>query len=166
VKVIISSAVLIVSLSVSVTAFGQGTRAGGPPAGISNRPVIDHGAAARTAERKPDTQSKAAARQNGVSTRLSQNTALKAKLATLLPEGTDMDIASSEFGNLGQFVAAVHVSHNLGIPFDQLKTKMVTDHMSLGEAIHEIKPELTEGAAKEESKKAESEAKEEIKKTS
>jgi hypothetical protein len=48
--------------------------------------------------------------------------------------------ASAGFRNLGQFVAAVNVSSNLGIPFDQLKTKMVTDGKSLGQAIQLLKP--------------------------
>jgi hypothetical protein len=38
-------------------------------------------------------------------------------------------------------VAAVHVSHNLGIPFDQLKAKMIgPPKESLGKAIHALKP--------------------------
>ena len=45
--------------------------------------------------------------------------------------------ASAGFKNLGQFVAAVNVSNNLGIPFSQLKTKMVDDGMSLGQSIQD-----------------------------
>ena len=72
---------------------------------------------------------------------LSQNTKLSSKLQTLLPEGTDMQKAASGFDNLGQFVAATHVSHNLNIPFDDLKTKITgPSPVSLGQAIHELKP--------------------------
>src|SRR5258708_9895466 len=56
---------------------------------------------------------------------LSQNTKLSSKLQSLLPAGTDLQAASQGFKNLGQFVAAAHVSHNLGIPFAQLKAKIV-----------------------------------------
>lgn len=44
------------------------------------------------------------------------------------------------FKNQGQFVAAVHVSENLGINFTELKTLMVDKDMSLGQAIHQLKP--------------------------
>ena len=94
--------------------------------------------------------------QSSVSTRLSSNTKLASKLQSLLPPGTDLQTAASGFKNLGQFVAAVHVSHNLGIPFDQLKAKMQGPPTeSLGKAIHELKPDAN---AKAQTKTAESEA--------
>jgi hypothetical protein len=43
--------------------------------------------------------------------------------------------ASEGFRNLGQFVAAVNVSSNLGLDFVKLKTDMVDEGMSLGQAI-------------------------------
>jgi hypothetical protein len=95
------------------------------------------------------------------SEQLDRNTHLATQLQGLFPAGTDLKLASSGFKNLGQFVAAAHVSHNLGIPFDQLKAKMTGDSpVSLGKAIHELRPEAD---AKGEAKKAEHEAKEEIK---
>ena len=73
--------------------------------------------------------------------KLSANPALSAKLSALLPPGTNLATASAGFKNLGQFVAAVHVSKNLGIPFDQLKTKMTgPPPMSLGKAITALAP--------------------------
>ena len=75
-----------------------------------------------------------------VQEKLKKNTNLASKLTTRLPAGTDLMAASAGFRNLGQFVAAVNVSSNLGIPFDQLKTKMVTDGKSLGQAIQVLKP--------------------------
>jgi len=71
---------------------------------------------------------------------LTQNTKLSSNLQGLLPTGTNLQDAAKGFDNLGQFVAAVHVSHNLGIPFDQLKTEMTNG--SLGEAIHKLKPNV------------------------
>jgi len=47
--------------------------------------------------------------------------------------------ASKGFKNLGQFVAAVNVSKNLGLNFTDLKTHMVDDGMSLGQAIQKEK---------------------------
>lgn len=70
---------------------------------------------------------------------LQQNTKLSAHLAKLLPAGTDLQAAAAGFTNLGQFVAAVHVSNNLGIPFSALKTRIAAGD-SLGEAIKALKP--------------------------
>src|SRR5260370_33056403 len=45
------------------------------------------------------------------------NSKLSSNLQKLLPKGTTPQQACSGFKNLGQCVAAIHVSHNLGIPF-------------------------------------------------
>jgi len=70
---------------------------------------------------------------------LSQNTKLSGKLEGLLPPGTNLQEATAGFEHLGGFVSAVHVSHNLGIPFEQLKAELMAGK-SLGQAIHELKP--------------------------
>jgi hypothetical protein len=75
-----------------------------------------------------------------VQEKLQKNTNLASKLGSRLPPGTDLMAASAGFKNLGQFVAAVNVSSNLGIPFAQLKTSMVTDGKSLGQSIQILKP--------------------------
>ena len=86
--------------------------------------------------------------QKSVSAQLSAHPQLASKLAGLLPPGTDLQTAAQGFKNLGQFVAAVHVSHNLGIPFDQLKAKMIgPPPESLGKAIHQLKPDANAKAA-------------------
>ena len=72
---------------------------------------------------------------------LTQNTKLSSNLQGLLPDGTNLQDAAKGFDNLGQFVAATHVSHNLGIPFDQLKSEMMNGS-SLGQAIHKLKPNV------------------------
>jgi hypothetical protein len=95
-----------------------------------------------------------------VSEQLSDNTKLASKLANLLPKGTDMTAAPQGFKNLGQFVSAVHVAHNLHIPFDQLKAKMIgPPKESLGQAIHALKPAAN---SKEETKKGEKQAKQDM----
>jgi hypothetical protein len=75
-----------------------------------------------------------------VQEKLKRNTNLASKLESRLPDGTDLMTAADGFRNLGQFVAAVNVSHNLGITFADLKTAMVTDGKSLGQAIQLLKP--------------------------
>src|SRR5437868_4259246 len=134
------------SLSTSVLAQGRG-QAGGPPAGHGGG--IGHAANTRT-ETKAD-----------IGQKISAHPKLASKLQSLLPAGTNLDTAASGFKNMGQFVAAVHVSHNLNIPFDQLKEKMVTDHKSLGGAIHELKPSMTKDVADSEARKAVTQANEE-----
>ena len=101
---------------------------------------------------------------------LTQNTKLSSKLTSLLPAGTNLQTAASGFRNLGQFVAAVHVSHNLGIPFDQLKcTELATADACgtmtapskgsrLGQAIQTLKPAMSSTDSKSAAKQAEKEA--------
>ena len=163
------SLMLILFLSVGATSFGQSRGqgrgpVGGPPAGIGNSQVQhgDHGQANKPSESNKSTSSP----RNDVSARLSEDTALTSKLQGMLPAGTNMQTAASGFKNVGQFVAAVHVSKNMNIPFDQLKGAVLTNHRSLGDAIHDLKPEITTDAAKAEAKKAEEQAKEDSKKIS
>ncbi|HLW55607.1 MAG TPA: hypothetical protein VKW06_22455 [Candidatus Angelobacter sp.] len=95
-----------------------------------------------------------------VSDKLSNNTQLAGKLQSLLPQGTNLQTAAQGFKNLGQFVAAVHVAHNLGIPFDQLKAQMIgPPKESLGKAIHALKPDANSST---EAKTAQKQAKQDI----
>jgi hypothetical protein len=81
---------------------------------------------------------------------------LAARLQPLLPPGTTLAQAAQGFRNQGQFIAALHVSKNLGIPFAQLKAEMTgKDHDSLGRAIQELRPTADAQAA---ARQAENEA--------
>jgi hypothetical protein len=85
---------------------------------------------------------------HSIASKLASNTQLAAKLQGLLPPGTNLQTAAQGFKNLGQFVAAVHVSKNLGIPFDQLKAKMTgPPPESLGKAIQQLDPSANAKAA-------------------
>ena len=65
---------------------------------------------------------------------------LEARLQPLLPPGMNATDASKGFKNWGRFVAAVHASRNLNIPFQTLKLKMTGDMpLSLGQAIQAIR---------------------------
>ena len=149
-KSVICSVALVACFSLSTSVFAQGRgQAGGPPAGHGS----GTGYAANTR-----TETKA-----DIGQKITDHPKLASKLQSLLPAGTNLDAAASGFKNMGQFVAAVHVSHNLNIPFDQLKEKMVTDHKSLGGAIHELKPGMTKDVADSEVRKAVTQANEETK---
>ncbi len=95
--------------------------------------------------------------------KIAANPALVTRLQPLLPSGLTLTDAATGFKNQGQFIAALHVSHNLNIPFAQLKTAMTgTDHDSLGQAIHELRPAVN---AKSAAKTAEHEGAADLKAT-
>ncbi|GAC1439024.1 MAG: hypothetical protein NVS1B11_33610 [Terriglobales bacterium] len=102
---------------------------------------------------------------------LSKNTKLSGKLQSLT--GMPATQACSGFKNLGQCVAAAHVSKNLGTSFACLKSDMTgqaaqgttcpagtgTKRMSLGKAIQTLDPRADHQS---ESKKAESQSAEDL----
>jgi hypothetical protein len=87
-----------------------------------------------------------------VQQKLLKNTNLAAMLETRLPPGTNLNAAAADFTSLGQFVSAVNVSHNLTLDFTELKTAILTDGKSLGQAIQAQKTTVdgTRAAAKAE----------------
>ncbi len=137
---------------------GPGGPAGGPGGGVGRGPEGTRGG--------PNSDRGGIGQGNNPSVQgaktpgelLSHNTKLASRLQALLPPGTDLQAAASGFKNLGQFVAAVHVAHNLGIPFDQLKAKIAGGD-SLGKAIHNLKPEAN---PKTEAKRAHKQANDDI----
>ena len=87
-----------------------------------------------------------------------KNPKLEARLLAMLPPGSNIVDASAGFKNWGQFVAATHVSTNLGIPFADLKAAMTgipvgtppgtvptvtTTPLSLGQAVQTLKGTAT-----------------------
>jgi len=117
--------------------------------------------------------SKSAPRQKTVSDQLSKNSKLSSKLQTLT--GMPAQQACSGFKNVGQCVAAAHVSKNLDISFACTKADMTgqalasgsscpagtgSKSMSLGKSIQALSPKANE---KLEAKKAEKQADEDIK---
>jgi hypothetical protein len=83
-----------------------------------------------------------------------QGKPLGARIEKMLPATMTLNTASAGFRNQGQFIAAVHVSQNLGIPFADLRAAMLglpkpgttttgttsPSPMSLGQAIQTLKP--------------------------
>jgi len=105
---------------------------------------------------------------------LTQNEKLSLLLAAKLPGTTPQDAAVG-FKNLGEFVSAVHVSNNLGIPFADLKLRILNGNgdslgkairngngASLGDAIHFFKPDVDATA---EAKRAQKQADKDLKET-
>lgn len=83
------------------------------------------------------------------------------RIRPLFPRGTDIPSAAAGFRNTGQFVAATHVSHNLGIPFGDLKTRMMAGD-SLGQAIQNLRPDLSRGDSRRYARDAERRAKQDM----
>ncbi len=95
--------------------------------------------------------------------RIQRNPELSEKLQGLLPKtgpNSTLGGAAMGFRNEGQFIATLHASKDLGIPFDQLKAKMMGSNppMKLGQAIHALKPNLSEKEVDQVADKAEKEA--------
>jgi hypothetical protein len=96
---------------------------------------------------------------NPIAQKVSSNRGLLPKVTALLPTGMTLDQASFHFKNQGQFIAALHVSQNLQIPFADIKEAMTgirpvlgevppvepttpstTAPLSLGQAIKKLRP--------------------------
>jgi|SRR5215471_13021582 len=96
-----------------------------------------------------------------VSQKIDRNPKLAARLQALVPAPLTLDEAATGFKNQGQFIAALHVAHNLGISFTDLKADMTGPNQdSLGKAIHALKPTADATA---EAKKADRETDADIK---
>lgn len=182
------SVTLVLSFSViywsnaPLLAQGKGSGRGTPPSVSQGRHAGSEGPKTNSGkEAKPPStgQQPKTTWETKFNQRLQSDPKLQTRIQGLLPAGTDPQAAASGFKNHGQFIAALHVSRNLGIPFDQLKAKMTgiapasttsgqTDStstttsspMSLGKAIQELKPAMTESQTTEAVKRAEKQAKE------
>jgi hypothetical protein len=155
-------------------ALGQGHGRGPvqiPQIENSNRrgPQAEHGVTNRSEHAKgggkPDLT---------VANSIARNEKLSARLQLLLPMDMTLTDAAAGFKNRGQFIAALHVSQNLGIPFDQLKAKLTGEvpeslaaqsetsenegPKSMGQAIHDLRPALTETQVNIEVNKAQEQA--------
>ncbi len=165
-SILIATSVAALVWFADTPAFAQGGHPGGHPGGP---PSMAGGAGSHGASGSHDAMGNG--KSGSVSTMegnktpgtlLTQNTKLAGKLSALLakqnPPITDLQAASSGFKNLGQFVAAVHVSNNLNIPFTTLKTEIMNDG-SLGKAIKALRPDTD---SKAETKTAHKQADEDV----
>ena len=95
-----------------------------------------------------------------VANALDRNRYLASRLKPLLPAHTTLMDAAAGFKNQRQFIAALHVSKNLDIRFDQIKKKMTGEpRRSLDDSVRELRPDMGRNVAKAEVDKAEAQAK-------
>jgi hypothetical protein len=159
---------VLVFLGAPVTATAQGKGLGASN-GKGHGEGASHDQAKNGSDAKGDHDSNTNW-QTKFNARLQTHPELASRLAKLLPAGADVNAAESGFKNQGQFIAALHVSKNLNIPFDQLKAKVTgviaqangqtttSTPMSLGKAIHELRPDMTADQANDAAKIAEKQA--------
>jgi hypothetical protein len=141
---------------------GGGNSVGAPngvPRGPDRAPSMDRGRGPAVDQRQIE-RDRERERANDVFNGIERNSTLSKRVQAMIPAGTTLKEASAGFKNQGQFIAALHASRNLDIPFWQLKTAMTgSRQLSLGQAIHELRPNLNENDANAEAKRAERDAK-------
>jgi hypothetical protein len=126
-------------------------------------PVSGKPKASARAEAEAPSGSASTNNSANVSARLAGNSALSARIQPLLPAGFTVATASAGFRNQGQFIAALHVSRNLGIPFDQLKAELTERHPdSLGQAVHDLRPDLNRSTVRGDVRMAKRQAEQDI----
>jgi len=174
-------------LTVSVLVFLNGASARAQGRGLGAGPSVSQGHGqgvghdqVKTGSDPNGNHDSHADWQTKFNERFQNDPAFAMKIKNLLgPATTDAQVQAAMMGfkNLGQFMAAMHVSKNLGIPFDELKAKMTgvstnqagqtvtTAPMSLGKAIQQLKPTLTPDQANDAAKTAEKQASDDIDKT-
>ena len=134
---------------------GAGGHGGPPSVAAHGQSHADETASTKDADKDSD-------RSADLESRLASNSKLSSRLQSLLPLNMNLQTAASGFKSQGQFIAALHVSHNLNIPFDQLKTDMMTKHDSLGAAIRNLRPDLDSKKVTSNVKLAERQAKSDV----
>jgi hypothetical protein len=109
----------------------------GPKSGTP--PAASHKTTTTTAPARSGATQTSAHVMNPIAAKISAKPQLNARITAMLPPHMSLNRASSGFKNQGQFIAALHVSKNLGIPFRDLKNDMTRKHMSLGQSIQDLK---------------------------
>jgi hypothetical protein len=143
----------------STSAHAQGKGPGSNPGPSANHGP-DQGRGHDAKDVKETRQEKELSTDKKFQERLANDPEFKARITALLPKGMDLKTAEEGFKNHGQFIAAMHVAKNLNISFTELKAKMTgANPESLGKAIHDLRPTLSEKDANQEAEKAEKEAK-------
>jgi len=150
----IAAIMLICSTGALAQRGGPPGGMGGPPAGVGGgRPDSfpgggmsggSHWGSMGTADNPGRATINGSTRPATLETNQHLDTALTnalAKSGVTLPSG-GLQSACSGFGNLGNCIAALHVSQNLSIPggFTALRSEMITGKLSLGAAIHKLAP--------------------------
>jgi hypothetical protein len=166
--------VLAVAIALCVPAFAQHGHGPGGASGMASNNGMDGASHASPNANNTSTNGGSASTHGKTMDQLlTQNTKLSDKIASLT--GGSAQQSCSGFKNLGQCVAAAHVSKNLGISFDCLKSDMTgnapasssscpagtgTKTLSLGKSIQTLSPDAN---SKTEAKKGKQQASQDLK---
>ncbi len=160
------------SCSPALAQHGHGPGGAGPMGGPSGMGA-SHASASANGAAGTGGGGTAATHGKTMDQLLTQNTKLSDKIASLT--GQSAQQSCSGFKNLGQCVAAAHVSKNLGLSFDCLKSDMTgtapaggstcpagtgTKTLSLGKSIQTLSPQAN---SKTETKKGQQQAGQDLK---
>jgi hypothetical protein len=168
-SIAIAAALLVVLWLGATPALAQHGQSGGHPGGGPGGTGMPGGAGAAGSEHGSmgnaggggyggGNHSAASSPTDVLSHNSKLNSTLTSKLQSqgLLPKGTDLNAACGGFKNLGQCIAAIHVSHNRNISFDCLKADMTgqapaagttcpagtgSKKLSLGKSIQTLDPQ-------------------------
>jgi len=128
-------------------------KASGTPTGGTTTPTTTTSGTTGTPTSTGTTGATTVTPLNPIAQKL-QGKPLGARIEKMLPANMTLNTASAGFRNQGQFIAAVHVSRNLGIPFADLRAAMLglprpgttptpnttLTPLSLGQAIQKLRP--------------------------
>lgn len=92
-------------------------------------------------------QASTPAGKDKVASKFASNSELSSRASTILPPGSNVASAATGFHDEDQFLATAQASHNLNVPFADMKDR-VTAGQSLSDAIHAMKPEMSESEAR------------------
>lgn len=92
-----------------------------------------------------------------VASRIASNSELSSRVSTLLPPGSNVSSAAAGFHDENQFISTAQAAHNLNLPFADMKDR-VTAGQSLSDAIHAMKPDMSESDARAGAQTASSQA--------
>lgn len=138
---------IAVAMALEPTSFNrtgpQGKSSGGPAQGLTSTPTVPV-LAAQTAPLPAPPAGSATLSPAGSATLsmvpVPKNPRVVQRLRAMLPPDLSVPRAAAGFHDQAQFVAAVQLSHNLDIPFAQLKAKVVGEGLSLGQALLVLRP--------------------------
>ncbi len=92
-----------------------------------------------------------------VAAKVVSDSELSSRVSMLLPPGSNVSSAATGFHDENQFVATAQASHNLNVPFEDMKDR-VTAGQSLSDAIQGMKPGMSEPEARASAQTATSQA--------
>lgn len=98
-----------------------------------------HGRHATSRERPVGTKGREA--DPAIAAGIEKNSRLHKQVTSMLPSRMTLAQATAGFRNQGQFIAALNASKQHDIAFADLKKEITRNGLSLGQAIHKLKPD-------------------------